>query len=190
MTRARPNILITGTPGTGKTCLAQQLIQKEVCKDLTLISIGSLSKDKNLYLEFDDEFECHVLDEDAVLHELSHRFKAGGDLTAGGVIFEHHLCDFLPKEWIDVVYVLRADNTVLYDRLKERGYSDKKLQSNLECEIFQTIFDEAVESFENVIQLRNDCEADQTANLESICRFIREWTQQPEMKEQGHETRR
>ena len=35
------------------------------------------------------------------------------------------------------LYIHTADTQVLYDRLEERGYSQKKLQENMECEIMQ-----------------------------------------------------
>ena len=38
-------------------------------------------------------------------------------------------------------------STLLYDRLQYRGYSGRKLEENLQSEIFQTILDEAKESY-------------------------------------------
>jgi len=35
----------------------------------------------------------------------------------GGKIVDYHGCDFFPERWFDIVFVLRTDNTVLYDRL-------------------------------------------------------------------------
>ena len=176
--RTKPNIVITGTPGTGKTSLAQSLVSDRDLSSFTVVNIGDLAKEKVLYDGYDEEYQCHILDEDAVVRELKTRLSdSGGDLVSGGVILEYHSCDFLPSEWVDVVYVLRTDNSVLYDRLKERGYLDKKLKENLECEIFQTILDEAQESFDNVIQLKSDSKDDQMNNIQSVCRFVREWNQ-------------
>ena len=41
-------------------------------------------------------------------------------LSAGGNIVEYHGCDFFPERWFDAVFVLRTDNTILYDRLQLR----------------------------------------------------------------------
>ncbi|MCG8626004.1 MAG: AAA family ATPase, partial [Proteobacteria bacterium] len=41
-------------------------------------------------------------------------------VSAGGTIVEFHGCDFFPERWFDAVFVLRTDNTVLYDRLQQR----------------------------------------------------------------------
>lgn len=61
--RTRPNILVTGTPGTGKTVLASELAQRT---GLTYVNVGDLAKEKDLYEGWDEEFNCHVLDEDRV----------------------------------------------------------------------------------------------------------------------------
>lgn len=41
-------------------------------------------------------------------------------LTEGGKIVDFHGCDFFPERWFDIVFVLRSDNTFLYDRLVKR----------------------------------------------------------------------
>jgi adenylate kinase len=40
------------------------------------------------------------------------------------------------------VVVLTCDNGELYSRLAARGYSEKKISKNVECEIFQTLVEE------------------------------------------------
>lgn len=44
-------------------------------------------------------------------------------IEEGGKIVEYHSCDFFPERWFDGVFVLRTDNTVLYDRLQERYFA-------------------------------------------------------------------
>ena len=53
------------------------------------------------------------------------------------------------ERWIALhTYLVgRTNNTLLYDRLKARGYKEAKVEENLQCEIFQTILDEAKESY-------------------------------------------
>lgn len=38
----------------------------------------------------------------------------------GGNIVDYHGCEFFPERWFDIVFVLRTDNTILYDRLENR----------------------------------------------------------------------
>lgn len=43
------------------------------------------------------------------------------DLVAeGGMVVDHHGCDFFPERWFDLVIVLQTDNTLLYERLEQR----------------------------------------------------------------------
>lgn len=49
-----------------------------------------------------------------VVDELEDRMEGGG------YIVEYHSCDFFPERWFDAVFVLRTDNTVLYNRLEQR----------------------------------------------------------------------
>lgn len=58
-------------------------------------------------------------------------------MATGGNVVEFHSVDFFPERWFDLVLVLRADNTVLYDRLKLRQYPDKKIEENVTAEIMQ-----------------------------------------------------
>ena len=56
----------------------------------------------------------------------------------------------VPCRWFDLVVVLMADNTVLYERLEKRGYEEKKISENVQCEIMQVIAEEARESYRYV----------------------------------------
>ena len=41
-------------------------------------------------------------------------------MSRGGNVVDYHGCDFFPERWFDIVFVLRTDNSVLYDRLEKR----------------------------------------------------------------------
>ena len=59
--RKLPNILITGTPGTGKTSLSENLANETGMKH---IDVSSLIKEKSLHDGRDEEFDCFILNED------------------------------------------------------------------------------------------------------------------------------
>ena len=60
-----PVIIITGTPGTGKTTHAELLAQESPVP-LKHINVGELVKEKGLYEEFDEEWQSYIVDEDKV----------------------------------------------------------------------------------------------------------------------------
>lgn len=83
MTRRFPNILVTGTPGTGKTTLCEQLVEmfpNPSHKSLnggsfdqigfTHIKVGQLIKEHQLYNEWDDDLNVPVFDDHLVLDHL------------------------------------------------------------------------------------------------------------------------
>jgi adenylate kinase len=60
-----PVIVVTGTPGTGKSTLAQMLASESPV-DLKHVNVGELVKEKKLYEEYDDEWQSYTVDEDKV----------------------------------------------------------------------------------------------------------------------------
>jgi hypothetical protein len=59
--RALPNILITGTPGTGKTTTAEAVA---AALGLTHVDVGKAIREQELHSGWDEKFECHIVDED------------------------------------------------------------------------------------------------------------------------------
>lgn len=98
-------------------------------------------------------------------------------MAGGGNIVEYHSCDFFPQRWFHAVYVMRCDHTLLFDRLTERGYSAKKRQSNIECEIFMETLNEATESYdpEIVHELRGETETDFELAMKVVSKFIKKY---------------
>ena len=98
-------------------------------------------------------------------------------MAEGNILIEHHVTDIFPERWFDAVFVLRTDNTQIFDRLKTRNYNQKKLEDNVQCEIFQTILDEARESYkpEIVHEIRSDVLEDIETNANNISLWIDHW---------------
>ncbi len=61
--RQHPTILITGTPGTGKSTHAALLAQQV---HLNHVNVGDLVKEKGLHEGFDEEWQSYTVDEDKV----------------------------------------------------------------------------------------------------------------------------
>uniref|UniRef100_A0A915ARS6 Adenylate kinase isoenzyme 6 homolog n=1 Tax=Parascaris univalens TaxID=6257 RepID=A0A915ARS6_PARUN len=171
-TRQRPNILITGSPGTGKTTLGQQLAER---LDFDFIECGKEVREHELYSGYDEDLKCHILDEDKLLDHIEERLND----NRGGCIVDYHGCDFFPERWFDIVVVLRCDNTILYDRLAARGYDGKKIRENIECEIFGSLLEEALESYKQEIvhEMQSETSLQMSENVERITKIALSWKQ-------------
>jgi broad-specificity NMP kinase len=62
------NILITGTPGTGKTTLSELVASNT---QLRHVNVTDLVKEKSLHEGKDEEFDSYILDEDKVRLDFS-----------------------------------------------------------------------------------------------------------------------
>ncbi|CAG9464786.1 unnamed protein product [Pedinophyceae sp. YPF-701] len=160
-----PNILITGTPGTGKTTLAELVASMT---GLRHINVGQWVKDKELHQGWDQEHQSFIIDEDKVVDELEPLLGEGGNVV------DHHGCDFFPERWFQLVVVLQTDNTELWGRLERRGYPEAKVKENVEAEIFMVVAEEASDSYkpEIVKYLRSDKVEEVEANAEWIAEWV------------------
>lgn len=170
MLRTDPNIIITGTPGAGKTTTAQDLASKT---GLHHLDINDVVKKHNIGESSNDPDDPNtkIVDEDRLLDCIEN------ELEEGGQIIDWHACDLFPPSMIDLVCVVRCDNKVLYDRLKARGYGEKKLQENMDCEIMEVLVQEAREAYdeEMVVELRSEKTEDVDANVERIEQWVANW---------------
>ncbi|KAL6235433.1 hypothetical protein BDW75DRAFT_230280 [Aspergillus navahoensis] len=167
--RTSPNIIITGTPGVGKTVHCEQLAQDTGLRHL---SINQIAKDRGCYETYDEELKTWVVDEDRLLDAIE------DEVLKGGFLIDWHACDLFPKSWIDLVVVLRCPSTsTLYDRLNSRGYHETKLQENLDAEIFGVLIEEAREGFDEeiVVELNSEVDGDVEANCARIASWIENW---------------
>lgn len=56
-------MLIAGTPGVGKTTLAERVAEET---SLELIDVGKRARERDLVEEYDEELGAHVIDEEQV----------------------------------------------------------------------------------------------------------------------------
>uniref|UniRef100_A0A8B9KX30 Adenylate kinase 6 n=1 Tax=Astyanax mexicanus TaxID=7994 RepID=A0A8B9KX30_ASTMX len=142
--------VFSGTPGVGKTTLGKELAQRT---GLTYVNVGDLAQEGQLFDGFDEEYQCPILDEDRV---------GGSEVFHWAVI-----------QIFAVILLL----LMLLCCLLFRGYSGKKLQDNVQCEIFQTIYEEAMGAYKEEIvhQLPSNSPDDLEKNLEQIMQWIEQW---------------
>ncbi|KAI1075244.1 P-loop containing nucleoside triphosphate hydrolase protein [Whalleya microplaca] len=166
--RTNPNIIITGTPGVGKTTHCETLAEKT---GLRHVSVNQIVKDKECHEGWDEEFMSWIVDEDKLLDTIEE------DAKAGGCIIDWHACDLFPQSWIDLVVVLRVDSKTLYDRLAARKYPEAKLQENLDSEIMEVLLQEARDSYDEqiVVELTSNTTDEMESNVERIEAWIAQW---------------
>ena len=172
-----PNILVTGTPGTGKTTFCQILAHqlnsllapKTTQYSFAHIELSKLISSQHLYTEWDNENNCSIFDEDMVLDHME------TFIMKGGFIVDFHTSAFFPERYFDLVFVLTCNSKVLYERLKKREYSEKKIENNMDCEIFGECKAEAEESYkkEIVFCFANNEEKDMGAIVEQAVGLVR-----------------
>jgi adenylate kinase len=135
--------------------------------DLKLFSINDIAKERDCFSGYDEERKSNIVDEDKLLDAIE------DDLEKGGLIIDWHVCDIFPERLVDLVVVLRSDNTSLYDRLAKRQYSQSKIEENIDAEIMQVILDEARDAYvpEIVVELQSNTVEDMDSNIERIVQW-------------------
>jgi adenylate kinase len=121
-------ILISGTPGTGKTTLASELARRIGYK---FIDIGKLAELEHIYLSVDKKRNTKVIDERRLARRLEQEAKAND----GKLVMASHYAEIFSPKLVDKVIVLRAHPEELRRRLVQRGWSASKVKENLEAEI-------------------------------------------------------
>ncbi|KAG1867907.1 AAA domain-containing protein [Suillus subalutaceus] len=170
MLQRYPVIIITGTPGTGKSTHAQ-LLQDASPVPLKHINVGELVKDNGFHHGFDEQWQTYTVDEDKLLDELEPL------ASAGGIILDWHTCEIFPERWADLVVVLRCNHTLLWERLEKRNYSLKKIQENNEAEIMEVVLQEARDSYPQqiIVDLKSESSQDLEKNVANIVEWINQW---------------
>jgi len=119
---------ITGTPGTGKTSVANELRTR----GYSVLDLKSTTKP--FILSHDDEAGADIIDVDSWSEENAH---------LDGIV-EGAIAHFLP---CDKIIVLRCRPDILKMRLAPRNYPDDKVRENLEAEALDVILIETVDAF-------------------------------------------
>ena len=136
-------IIITGTPGTGKSTLAKALAKK-----YKLFRLDLHQHYRKVSLSYDPQKKCYDID----VNKLKKLVQKTIQEHPEGVIFDSHIAHLLPTKMIKVCIVLTCSNLKeLQRRLKRRKYSKAKIKENLEAEIFQVCLEEAEEKGHKLI---------------------------------------
>lgn len=131
-------IVITGTPGVGKTASAKALTSR---LNATYIGINELVIDENLVAELDEDRGTVVAD----MARLSERVDELLDhADRDQVIDGHYAHDVVRTGRATHVFVLRRHPDELRTILANRGYNEDKIHENVNSEILDVCLTEAI----------------------------------------------
>ncbi len=111
-------IIVTGTPGTGKSTIGKKLAE---ALEKKFTEANDLVKDNGLYTG--KKKDSLIVD----LNGLKDNLEGVQGVISGGI-----LCNVSLEA--DFVFVLRTDPEELRGRLEEKGWDKEKIEENLEAE--------------------------------------------------------
>lgn len=130
-------IIITGTPGTGKTSLALEIAKN----GYEYVDANKVIEQNNLVESFDKKRDTNVVDEKKLSDAFVKLIKSKKNL-----IIDSHMSHCIPAKYVNVCIVTKCNLKVLKKRLENKGYSKEKVRENLDAEILDVCLTEAEEA--------------------------------------------
>lgn len=131
-------IIVSGTPGTGKTTFAKKLAKKLNYKYL---DVKEIIRKNKLSEGYDKKRATDIIDIKKLNKVIIEILK-----KETNIVIDSHLSHYLPKKYVEKCYITKCPLPVLKKRLEERRYSEEKIRENLDAEIFDTCRIEALEA--------------------------------------------
>lgn len=163
-------IALTGTPGVGKTATAKDL---SAVLHMTHINISEVAKEMGAVTE--ENGNTSIVDTDILRQKME---------NMDNIIIDSHFSELFK---VDLVFVLRCEPKILYERLKERGYSEKKIKENVEAEILdyclmsalkhhdaETVFEICENAVDEIVTLIKNPSREKSAAFGSQTQFLTE----------------
>jgi adenylate kinase len=125
-------IILSGTPGTGKTSVSNKISKIINAK---LLSLNEIAISEKFTVGYDEERDTYIINNKKLVRYIKNQIKEVKKENYEFLIIESHFSDIIPNKLIDYAIVLRCDPDVLFDRLKTRGYKSKKINENIQAEI-------------------------------------------------------
>lgn len=120
-------IVVTGTPGTGKTVISEKIAKR--VKNSELIRANDIVKELKLYTGRDRDGSL-IVNMGRLKQAINSRIRKS---RADVMIIEGHLLADIKIDGATAV-VLREHLDPLNRRMKKRGYSKSKIEDNIVCE--------------------------------------------------------
>ena len=133
-------IIVTGTPGTGKTTLASVLAKVIGADNINLTQYVSRHK---LYSGIDGQRGTKIIDMAKTRTRLK---KELGAMSA--LVLDTHIPDeIVAKAMVRRVFVLRCHPRILEDRLRAKKWRADKVRENVLAEIVDSCLNDAVKHY-------------------------------------------
>lgn len=142
-------IVVSGTPGAGKTEIARNL---SLLHNYTYLDVKKLIVKEGISEGWDKKRQTRIVDVRKLNSRLLELIRAQ-KRAKKGLVIDGHLAHFLPKGSIDLCIITKCDLKVLKKRLEKRGYPKAKVRENLDAEIFDVCLNEALETGHKVVVL-------------------------------------
>ena len=136
-------IAVTGTPGTGKTAISKKLAKR---LNFHYLDVNNLVSKYKLSEGYDRKRKTKIVDIAKLNKFLINYIKQSKKLQKiKGIIIDSHLSHYLPGKYVDLVIVAKCGIKELNKRLKRKKFNKNKIQENLQSEIFDICYNEALE---------------------------------------------
>ena len=134
-------IIVSGTPGTGKTRFGRLLARK---LGIDTMNVTRFARQHNLIKSYDRRRRTRLIDYRKLQRELE---KHVTRLKKKVLVEGHYSHSLLPARLVYFVFILRCDPEILRDRLRRRGYPPTKIRENVEAEVLDVCLSEAVATY-------------------------------------------
>ncbi|MHA1796960.1 MAG: adenylate kinase family protein [Candidatus Helarchaeota archaeon] len=138
-------ILLTGTPGTGKSILAASISNEINCK---LFNINKIVVEHELFSKWDETRNIPIIDDNKInQYFLDFLNSSSNDAI---ILIEGHYFEFLSPDLINKIIILRTHPSILQERLQKRNYKPEKIKENVQAEILGNIMGTILEKYAQV----------------------------------------
>jgi adenylate kinase len=134
-------ILVTGTPGVGKTSVSALLASK---LKATHIELTELVEHEGLISGLDEARGTLIADMNRVSKRMQEILR---DCKRDVIVDGHYAVHVTPEKDVHLVFVLRRDPEELKKWMKDHGFKERKLWENLAAEILDVCLWEAVKAY-------------------------------------------
>jgi adenylate kinase len=125
-------LLISGSPGTGKTSVSKEIAKKVNARIITLNLLAQL---EGLVSRYDEKRETWVINEEKLKKKTLGLIETAKTENIEVLIIEGHFVDIIPEKYADLIIILRCEPSILSQRLRKRGYKEQKVKENIQSEI-------------------------------------------------------